>query len=153
MNVTAYGLAERFLGVKEIPGEDANPWIRAWLELSGAPSPASDMISWCSGYCGFPFWILGIPVKLGLWARAWLTQGKAVALADAARGYDVVVLKRGGGDQPGADVIAAPGHVTLFSRLEGGSVYGLGGNQGNQVSVAPFPLDRVLGVRRMYEGA
>ena len=153
MNVTAYDLAARFIGVKEVPGVGTDPWISAWLELSGAPHPAADETSWCSGFSYFPFWLLGLPAKPGLGARAWLTQGKPVSLAEALRGYDVVVLKRGGGDQPGPEVINASGHVTLFDRLEGETVYGLGGNQSNAVSIAAFPVARMLGIRRLHTEA
>jgi hypothetical protein len=56
---------------------------------------------------------------------------------------------RGTGKQPGPDVTAAPGHVGLFAGLEGTHVLVLGGNQSNGVSVARFPVARVLGVRRL----
>jgi hypothetical protein len=58
-------------------------------------------------------------------------------------------LQRGGGDQPGADVIEAPGHVGFFGGFNDHSVMVLGGNQGDTVSLRPFPIERVLGFRRL----
>jgi hypothetical protein len=65
-------------------------------------------------------------------------------------GYDVVVLKRGSGKQPGPDVINAPGHVGFFAGYEyGNKIYLLGGNQGDTVSIAAYDTNRVLGIRRL----
>jgi hypothetical protein len=61
----------------------------------------------------------------------------------------VVILKRGDGPQPGPEVLQAPGHVGLFHGLDAGGVRLLAGNQGNAVTVATFPRDQVLGVRRL----
>ncbi len=60
-----------------------------------------------------------------------------------------MILKRGGGKQPGPDVIKAPGHVGFFAGVEEKSVLVLGGNQSDEVNVSPFPVARVLGVRRL----
>ena len=64
-------------------------------------------------------------------------------------GFDVVILRRGGGDQPGPEVLDAPGHVGFFAGHEDPNVLLLGGNQGDSVSVAPFAAARILGVRRL----
>jgi hypothetical protein len=39
--------------------------------------------------------------------------------------------------------------VGWFAGVDKGQVLVLGGNQGDQVSVASFPVSRVLGVRRL----
>jgi len=77
-----------------------------------------------------------------------------VYVGDARVGFDVVILKRGSGDQPGPEVIKAPGHVGFFAGLDPAidtfeNVLVLGGNQGNTVSVRPYPKDRLLGIRRL----
>lgn len=38
---------------------------------------------------------------------------------------------------------------SILAGLEGGRVLVLGGNQGDQVSIAGFPAERLLGVRRL----
>ena len=69
------------------------------------------------------------------------------------QGYDVVVLKRGGENQPGPEVLDAPGHVGLFAATtcKRDKVYMLSGNQNNAVTIAPYPAERILGIRRIDE--
>ncbi|MDQ1255853.1 MAG: hypothetical protein QG656_447, partial [Candidatus Hydrogenedentes bacterium] len=64
-------------------------------------------------------------------------------------GFDVVVLKRGTGSQPGPEVIKAPGHVGFFSGREGNEVLMLGGNQSDSVNVTRYESSRILGIRRL----
>jgi hypothetical protein len=68
---------------------------------------------------------------------------------DATPGFDVVTLKRGGGRQPGPDVIEAPRHVGFYAGTEGERILVLGGNQRNSVSIARYAKSRLLGVRRL----
>ncbi len=148
IEITAYEVAERFLGFQEAPGAIHNPAILAMMRLD-ASWVEDDETPWCSGFANAVAWLLGLPRSNSVAARSWLRVGEPVALEEALRGFDVVVLQRGGGRQPGPEVLAAPGHVGFFTRLEGDLVYLLGGNQGNRVTVAPFPVERVLGVRRL----
>ena len=73
-----------------------------------------------------------------------------MALEEAAPGFDVVILKRGGGgNQPGPEVIEAKGHVGLYAGHEGTKILLLGGNQSDAVCVARYPANRLLGIRRL----
>lgn len=148
IKITAFSLAQRFVGVRELPGEKDNPFIMSMLTLDQG-WPGHDEVAWCSGFANWVAWVLRLPRSKSLSARSWLGVGQSVALRDAEAGFDVVVLKRGGGEQPGPEVLAAPGHVGFYAGVSGSSVLILGGNQGNAVSVAPFPQDLVLGVRRL----
>ena len=65
-------------------------------------------------------------------------------------GFDIVILKRGSGDQPGPENTTAPGHVGFFAGYIGRKVTLLGGNQGDQVCTAGYNTDRILGIRRLY---
>ena len=146
---TAYQIAERFVGMEEVPGHADNAAILAMLRLDAA-WPRHDEVPWCSAFINYVCWLLRLPRSKSLAARSWLGVGKAIELVDAMPGHDVVVLARGGGNQPGPEVLDAPGHVGFFSGLgDGGYVQILGGNQHNSVSVAPYPVERVLGVRRL----
>jgi hypothetical protein len=80
-------------------------------------------------------WLLRLPRSKGLRARSWLAVGEPIALEEAESGYDVVVLKRGAGEQPGPEVMDAPGHVGFFAGVEGQDVLLLGGNPGDSVTV------------------
>lgn len=150
MDVTAFDLAMRYVGVKEISGAKNHPLVQWWLSLCGFSLDAPDEVAWCSAFVNGIAWELRLPRSKSAAARSWLTVGTPVSLDDAKIGFDVVVLQRGGGQQPGPEILAAQGHVGFFGgRPVGGPVQVLAGNQGDAVSVAPFPVDRILGIRRL----
>lgn len=148
MNISAYDIAQRFVGTKEVSGAASNPAVLAMLQLDGA-WPKDDAVAWCSAFCNWIAWLLRLPRSKSLAARSWLAVGTPVALEQAEPGFDVVILQRGAGAQPGPSVLDAPGHVGFFAAVEGKEILVLGGNQSDQVSLARFPVSRVLGVRRL----
>lgn len=150
MNVTAYTLAERYIGTKEVAGKLHNDVIVAMLRLDDT-WPEDDETAWCSAFANWIAWHLRLPRSRSLRARSWLGVGKAISLAEARIGWDVVILSRGTGPQPGPEVLDAPGHVGWFAGLEGDRVRVLGGNQGDSVNVSYYSKESVLGVRRLYE--
>jgi len=77
-------------------------------------------------------------------ARSWLEVGLNVD-NDPEPG-DIVIFWRDSVD-------SWLGHVGIYFGFskDGKRVYCLGGNQGNQVSVSAYPLERVLGFRRLAE--
>lgn len=143
-------LAHRFVGVKERAGDQDHPLIVWWLSLVGLID-AHDEVAWCSGFVAGYAWMLGLlPTGLTAAARSWLGVGRPIPLVEASTAHvDVVILARGLAPQPGPDVRQAPGHVGLFYGLDGDQVRILGGNQSNAVTIASFPVSRVLGVRRL----
>lgn len=148
MKITPYAIARRFLKVEEVEGQVSNPQILAMLRLD-ADWPMDDSTPWCSAFVNYIAWLLDLPRSKSLAARSWLLIGQPVALEEAAPGFDVVVLKRGGGNQPGPEVMKAPGHVGFLAGQEGLDVLVLGGNQGDAVTVARFPRSQVIGIRRL----
>jgi len=150
IEITAFDLAQRFVGIKELPGDQDSPFILAMLQLD-VSWPAHDEVAWCSAFVNFVCHLLRLPRSKNLAARSNLQVGRAIDLTDAEVGFDIVILKRGDGQQPGPDVLQAPGHVGFFGGLQGDRVQVLAGNQGNAVSLAPFPVSQVLGVRRLFE--
>jgi uncharacterized protein (TIGR02594 family) len=148
MDVTAYWLAERYVGTREIPGTLHHPAIMAMLTLDMA-WPESDEVPWCSAFVNWIAWHLRLPRSKSLLARSWLGVGTPVQPALAEVGFDVVVLQRGSGQQPGPEDMTAPGHVGLFAGLDGGRVLLLGGNQADAVNVSPYSRERILGIRRL----
>ena len=148
MEVTGYGIAQRFVGLKEVNGLASNPQILAMLRLDGS-WPRTDEVPWCSAFVNYVAWLLRLPRSKSLGARSWLAVGRPIASRDAEAAFDVVVLQRGGANQPGPDVIAAPGHVGFFAGMEADRVLVLGGNQGDAVSLESFPASRILGIRRL----
>lgn len=148
LEISAYELAQRFVGVKEVDGTTSNPQILAMLRLDDA-WPDDDSVPWCSAFANYIAWLLRLPRSKSLRARSWLLVGEVIDLNNAEPGFDVVIFKRGSGTQPGADVINAPGHVGFYAGTEGTKILVLGGNQSNSVSISAYPKNRLLGVRRL----
>lgn len=166
IKITAFDLAQRFVGMKEVPGVVDNPQIIAMLRLD-ASWPEHDEVAWCSSLPNYVNHLLRLPRSKSLRARSWLQVGIPVELDMAEVGFDVVILSRGGGTQPGPEVIEAPGHVGYFAgwgsdpgydrrhvigdvgaEVPGDTILVLGGNQGGSVSIASYGANRILGVRR-----
>jgi uncharacterized protein (TIGR02594 family) len=125
-------LALSYLGTAEIKGKKHNPKIQKWLRLIKAPFN-DDETPWCATFvCGI-FEEVGIRSWRSAWARGGLAWGRR--LFGPAVGC-VVVFERG----PKA------GHVGfLVGQDQRGNLMILGGNQGDKVSIRPFPKSRVLG--------
>ncbi len=149
---TAFTLAQRYLDMAEVAGTVHNPQIVGMLKLD-APWVDDDETAWCSAFANWIAWHLRLPRSKSLAARSWLRIGTMTKLEDAVVGNDVVILARGAGPQPGPDRLDAPGHVGFFAGWDAArspdTLMILGGNQGNKVSIAPFPVQRVLGIRRL----
>ena len=140
-----YALAQRYVGLEEVPGIAANPTILKMLQLD-QKWPKDDAVPWCSAFLNYVCWQLRLPRSKSLAARSWLGVGTPVKLSDARAGYDVVVINRNGSPDPSTP---GPGHVGFFAGIEDQFVLLLGGNQGDKVSLARFPVSSVLGVRRL----
>ena len=148
IKMTAFSMAERFVGVKEVSGSASSPQVLAMLRLD-AEWPEGDDVPWCSGFMNYVAWLLRLPRSKSLLARSWLGVGSSVTLEEAEKGFDVVILKRGGSAEPGPEVLDAPGHVGLFAGRDGESILVLGGNQSDSVNVQIYSADRLLGIRRL----
>jgi len=148
MTTTPFEIAQRLIGLKETFGKKHTPLIVAMAQLD-AKWVEDDETPWCSAFVNFICFLIGVPRSRSLAARSWLLVGTSVPLSDAQRGFDVVVLSRGKAPQPGASVIAAPGHVGFYAGQTASTVELLGGNQGDGVTLASFPKDRILSIRRL----
>jgi uncharacterized protein (TIGR02594 family) len=152
MQVTAFDIAQRFVGVKEANGTTANPFILSMLQLD-TNWPQDDEVPWCSAFVNYVAWILRLPRSKRLDARSWLEVGRPIPLShdvgricpDARIGYDVAIFKRG-------DSLTS-GHVGFWAGQEGSSILVLGGNQSNSVMIKRYAAENLLGVRRLFDGA
>ena len=145
--MNAFDLAQRFVGIKEVGGSVDNPQIMVMLKLDN-DWPEADEVPWCSAFANYICWLLRLPRSKNLRARSWLTVGQGIHLDEAQPG-DIVVLKRGKGDQPGPEVLEAPCHVGFYAGRFDGFIEVLGGNQSDTVKVSRYPSKRLLGVRRL----
>jgi uncharacterized protein (TIGR02594 family) len=143
----AFDLAQRFVGTQEVGGQVDNPMILAMLKLD-ASWPENDEVPWCSAFANYICWLARLPRSKSLRARSWLTVGRGIHLDDAVPG-DIIVLQRGKGEQPGPEVIEAPGHVGFYAGRFGTFIEVLGGNQGDTVKISRYPSSKLLGVRRL----
>lgn len=137
--MTPYEIALHEVGISEVSGDETNPRIAEYLKTVGqAPY---DEIPWCSAFVNWCVKQAGLQGTDRANARSWLGWGVPVPLEVAQIG-DVVVFWRGEPD-------GWMGHVGFFSKHVGNMIYVLGGNQSNQVCNKGYPVDRLLGIRRM----
>ena len=148
MNTTAFDIAQVFVGTKEVGGAMDNPQILAMLKLDNN-WPQDDEVPWCSAFVNYICKLLRLPRSKSLLARSWLEVGKEIGLPNAKPGFDIVILKRGSGEQPGPEDTTAPGHVGFYAGQAGNFVQVLGGNQSDSVKVSHYPISRILSVRRL----
>lgn len=136
-----YAAALKHLGTKETPGPASNPNIQAWIKMAAAWLDGDDSkTAWCGCFRGH----LGIETATGcprehFRAASWAKWGKPVDLTkpETWQQGDTIVMTRPGGN-----------HVCLLDRVRGSTVFCLGGNQGDAVTIASFNLSRVTHVRR-----
>jgi uncharacterized protein (TIGR02594 family) len=136
-------IARSKLGIHEIPGPRANAFIVECLKSTtiGKPENQSDETPWCSAFANRIMQLAGIKGTNSAWARSWLDWGREPTDDEFGEGV-IVILERG----------PDSGHVGFlvdweYSQVGGDKVKLLGGNQGDAVSLAWFPMDRVLGYR------
>lgn len=147
MNVTAYEIAQRFIGTEELPGHNVNtPMIMAWLTLDQS-WPTDDEVPWCAGFVGWCHWLAEKERTRSLRARSWLTIGEVIPTPEAQEG-DVVIMNRSGAPKD-PTLIDAPGHVGFYVKHDDTFVHILGGNQSNQVKVSMYNKTNLLGIRRI----
>ena len=134
-----YDVAESHLGVKEYPAAKHNPTIIEYYKASGHSWVQDDETPWCAAFVGAVLAECGMRGTNELNARSYMKWGQPVDISKAQKG-DVVVFWRGSPN-------SWKGHVAFFSHTDGENVWVLGGNQGNAVSLKPYPMSRLLGVR------
>ena len=126
--------ARKHIGLKEIPGPKTNGIIAGWLAKLKAWW-SDDATPWCGTFAAHCVTEAELkPPKEWYRATAWLTL--PVSLPRPAYGCVVVFSREGGG------------HVGfVVGKDQHGNIMVLGGNQGDAVSIKPFPLSRVTGFR------
>ncbi len=95
-----------------------------------------DATPWCSALANWVTISCGVAGSGKANARSWLRWGDG--LVEPVPGC-IVVFSR--------PPLPAQGHVAFFARKVGGLIFVLGGNQGDAVSLKPYPERRLLGYR------
>lgn len=140
--VEAYNRAVSLQGLTEIVGPIHNEAIIQFYDDVGHSWVQDDETPWCAAFVGSCLERSGLTSTRDLAARSYLEWG--VNSSDNPRVMDIVIFSRG--DKPWL------GHVGFLAKpyKKGDrSVYVLGGNQNNRVSVAKYPAEKLLGFRRM----
>jgi|GEM_PF-1164548 len=137
-----YTLAKQEMeaGVAEIAGDEHNPRILEYHQTTTLKAD-DDEKAWCSAFINWCVEMTGVKGSGSAAARSWLQWG--FRLMNPRLGC-VVVFSRGRNP--------AHGHVGFYVGEADGKVMVVGGNQGDQVSVAGYAKDRVLGYRWPREG-
>jgi len=135
-------------GITEIKGEIDNPEVMKYYHETGREWVNHDETPWCDAYLDWCAMKSGLKFSPGLNSRGWLKVGQEVKpeLVEllALEIPIVVVLWRG-------SIEGELGHVGLFIKKQGKTVWLLGGNQGiGQVNIRPYAENRVLGYRRLW---
>ena len=124
----------KHLGLAEIVGAKHNPVLQSWLKDMGKYSKenkawySDDETPWCGAAVGHALGVAGRFVVPDWYrAKAWGNDALMTRLTKPAYGCIATKTRKGGG------------HVFfVVGRDKQGRILGLGGNQGNCVSVVPF---------------
>lgn len=124
-------LAYSFHGLREIPGPSHNADILRWWERLQLPF-RDDETPWCAGFVNAMVQAAGLPIvgKNRAAALGWRWNGYGRRLEGPALGAVMSMTRPG---RPGS------GHMTFVAGRDAqGRIMGLGGNQGNAVSINPY---------------
>jgi uncharacterized protein (TIGR02594 family) len=115
--------------------------IQDYLTTGGANlDPATT--AWCAAFVNSTLQQTGVQGTGSNMARSFLDWGQSV---DQPQEGDLAVFSRGDANGP-------YGHVGFFKGYDDqGNVLVLGGNQGDAVSISPYPRESLLGFRRAGE--
>jgi len=137
-------IAAAELGQKEISGPEDNPTIVNYAREAGFSWVDDDETPWCSIFVNWVAMKADLNGSKQANARSWLLVGLNVDASPEPG--DVVIFWRDSRE-------SWLGHVGFFFGFSHDKkrIYCLGGNQGNQVSVSAYPVDNLLGFRRLSE--
>ena len=121
-------LARAEIGTLEIKGPKHNPKVVGYFKDAGHGEIKDDETPWCAAFVGAILRRAGIEPSGKLGARSYDTWGDRL---DAPVYGCIGVKKRSGGQ-------AWQGHVGFVVAANPTTVWMLGGNQADSVSIAPF---------------
>lgn len=125
----------RLIGTKEVPGHGDNPVIIDWAKEDGgdiAKEYTRDEIPWCALFANHCLTKVGLKGTETLWALDFAGKWPSVRLPGPAVGAFAPMLRSGGGHI-----------IQIVGKDQHGNIMGLGGNQGDAVSIEPFAVSRL----------
>lgn len=129
------------LGVKEVTGSENNLTIVKYAKEIGAKWVNDDETPWCAIFMNWVLKEAGFKYSSSALARSFEKYGDAT---NSPNPGDIVVFWR-------KNKQSGLGHVGIFLGLsiDLKSVFVLGGNQGNSVSISRYPTSNVLTYRKV----
>lgn len=125
----------KLIGTKEGVGAKDNSLIIDWAEEEGgsiAEQFNHDSIPWCALFANHILTKVGLKGTETLWALDFAGKWPCVRLAGPAVGAFAPMKRQGGG------------HIMIVvGRDQLGNIMGLGGNQSDAVTIAPFAVSRL----------
>lgn len=118
------------IGTTEGDGAKNNPIVVSMFALSGHPEVKTDSTPWCAAFVGYCLKKAGLKNTGTLWALHYAKYG--VKLREPVVGA-IATKKRNGG-----------GHVFFVVDFDDDYVWGLGGNQGDRVSVVRYRRSEIV---------
>ena len=140
LNLKAYLVAVMEIGQKELIGQRSNPRILEYLDTTKVPETMLlDETPWCSAFVNWCIVQAGGKGTGSASARSWLSWG---AVVEHPKRGDLAIFSSSRGPQSG--------HVGFFHSFDHScqGIRLLGGNQGNEVRLSVYPINRLLGYRR-----
>ncbi|QIG73797.1 baseplate hub subunit and tail lysozyme [Rhizobium phage RHph_N34] len=128
-------LAKSQLGTYEYAGSQHNPQILKYLATVGINS--GDETTWCSAFAAWCMKNSGQSIQgINGWAKSWSRSGAFEKIDKPLHGC-IVVFNR----PPNPE----SGHVCFLTRIQGGSLVCIGGNQSNKVKESSYSMSRAAG--------
>lgn len=125
----------KYLGTKEFAGGKDNPVIIDWAKEEGGSIEEQythDSIPWCALFANHILTKVGLKGTETLWALDFAGKWPCTRLAGPAVGAFAPMKRQGGG------------HImVIVGRDQLGNIMGLGGNQSDAVTIAPFAVSRL----------
>jgi uncharacterized protein (TIGR02594 family) len=118
-------IARSYLGTHEGVGSKDNATVVEMFALAGHPEIKHDSVAWCAAFVGACLAKAGQTPSGTLWALDYAKWGQALLSPLVGA---IATKKRTGG-----------GHVFFVVDFDSTHVWGLGGNQSDQVSIAAYP--------------
>ena len=128
-----------FYGLSEIEGKKHNNQIISFFHELGYNYINDDETPWCAAFINYCAKKIGAQYATGLRARNWMKCGKSSNKPSIG---DVVVFGYGGKN-------SKSGHVAMYISEDFDSIYCLGGNQSNMVTISSYCKSDLLGYRKL----
>lgn len=125
----------------EIVGSQHNPKIIEYAKKIGASWVSNDETPWCAIFMQWCLLKANKKYSYHANARYFLKYGEHT---DNPKLGDIVVLWRG-------SPTATTGHVGFFVKQDNTTVWLLGGNQNNKVTITPYNKKQVLDYRKILD--